>query len=78
MAGHVLRMNKNRHAYVAMKWEPDNGKRKQGRPKSTWRRTFQNDLKVMDVKWSNMETVAAERVLWKSKTALCAEKHGKD
>ena len=34
--GHVLRMQNNRHAKVAVTWKPD-GKRKPGRPKETWR-----------------------------------------
>ena len=78
MAGHALRMKNARHAYVAMKWTPETKNRRRGRPKSTWRRTFQKDLKEMDVLWNSMEEIAAQRELWRTKTALCATKHGKD
>ena len=37
--GHVLRMEDNNHCMTAMTWTPG-GKRKVGRPKTTWRRTF--------------------------------------
>jgi len=44
--GHTLRMNVNRTMKIALRWTPP-GKRKQGRPKNTWRRTITSELKKM-------------------------------
>jgi len=44
MAGHILHLPGHRPSKVAMSWTPDDGRRRRGRPKKTWRRTFQKDL----------------------------------
>ena len=41
--GHVLRMENHRTPKTAIRWTPT-GKRKRGRPKTTWRRTVTNEL----------------------------------
>jgi len=41
--GHVFRMKKERRPRQAMKWTPQ-GQRNRGRPRSTWRRTFEAEL----------------------------------
>ena len=51
MAGHVLRLQRERPAHTAMYWVPEDGKRKRGRPKKTWRSTFKEDLEEMGVSW---------------------------
>ena len=38
--GHVLRKPRNHHCMIALPWHPD-GRRKIGRPKTTWRRTVE-------------------------------------
>jgi hypothetical protein len=43
--GHVLRMSHNRILRVVLRWTPQ-GKRKQGRPKATWRTTVEKDIKL--------------------------------
>jgi len=43
LAGHILRLPSHRHSNIAMRWTPVWGTRKRGRPKKTWRRTFQED-----------------------------------
>ena len=35
LAGHIVRLPSDRPSSVAMKWEPDGGKRKRGRPRKT-------------------------------------------
>ena len=40
--GHVLRMKGSHHCMTAMTWAPE-GKRKVGRPRTTWRRTVENE-----------------------------------
>ena len=44
--GHVLRMDNNRNAKIALDWTPE-GKRRRGRPKETWRRTVEKDRKQL-------------------------------
>ena len=39
--GHVLRMDKTKHARIALTWTPE-GKQKRGRPKETWRTTAES------------------------------------
>ena len=40
--GHVLRMDKTKHARIALTWTPE-GKRRRGRPKETWRRAVERE-----------------------------------
>ncbi|XGW27680.1 hypothetical protein V3C99_007908 [Haemonchus contortus] len=49
LAGHVLRMSQQRIPKMVMYWTPKGAKRGRGRPRNTWRRTFDNDLKVVSV-----------------------------
>ena len=37
------------HPTTAMHWAPNDGRRKRGRPKKTWRSTFKEDLEEMGV-----------------------------
>ena len=50
------------------------GKRKQGRPRITWRRTFTDDLRAIDTSWDETEEIAENRDLWKHLSALCADR----
>ena len=47
--GHVLRMDHNLHPRTALTWVPD-GKKKRGRPRETWRRTVERELKAGDLR----------------------------
>jgi len=60
LAGHILQLPPDRPASVAMQWEPDEGRRRRGRPKQTWRQTFREDLQEMRVSWSGVRRVASE------------------
>ncbi|KAF7219811.1 transcript variant X3, partial [Nothobranchius furzeri] len=71
--GHVLRMAQTRIPKVAMLWTPGRGKRKQGRPKITWRRTFIEDLRAVNLSWDEAEAVAADRARWRLLCAQCAK-----
>jgi hypothetical protein len=35
---------------IALRWTPQ-GKRPRGRPKTTWRRTIESELKELDMTW---------------------------
>ncbi|KAI8499301.1 hypothetical protein Bbelb_230650 [Branchiostoma belcheri] len=74
LAGHILRLPSRRHSKTAMTWVPHNGRRKRGRPKHTWRRTFQDDLRRANIPWEEAETVAADKKKWKL-AARCAIRH---
>jgi len=78
MAGHILRLPDHRAAKVAISWPPADGMRKTGRPKKTWRITFQQDLQRVDFKWEEVEYVATDRSKWRQAAARCAERHGRN
>ena len=63
---------------VFFRWTPE-GKRKKGRPKTTWRRTVEAELKEMDSTWGEIEKKTQDRGEWKALVlALCASGHNKD
>ena len=58
---------------------PTNKKRLQGRPKETWRRTVERDLKARGLSLETAPRVATERDKWKSLVdASSASRHGED
>ncbi|KAL3877701.1 hypothetical protein ACJMK2_035367 [Sinanodonta woodiana] len=50
---------------VALRWTPQ-GKRNRGRPKETWRRTVDRDLKTRGLTLQTALTIAADRAKWRS------------
>ena len=70
-AGHVMRLPKERPAKVAMRWTPKGGKRKRGRPRITWRKTFQEDLQEMGIDWDSAQSAATDRSRWRDRVARC-------
>ena len=76
--GHVLRMDENRIPKIALRWTPP-GKRKRGRPKTTWRRTVMDELKEGNITWGQAQHVARDRAEWKKITAaLCPSRDKED
>ncbi len=70
--GHVLRREDGSNIKTALHWTPD-GKRKRGRPKITWRRTGEQELKSHHHTWGTIGTLACDRQKWKDfVAALCA------
>ena len=61
--GHFLRMSPNRITRVAPRWTPQR-KRKQGRPKATWRRTVEKEIKTMGLARVEAEMAALNRIGW--------------
>ena len=76
-AGHTLRRPRHCHANVAMRWIPPGGKRKRGRPRKTWRRTFDEDLRQLNIEPDDVEKIAEDRVVWRELAARCALLHGR-
>jgi len=67
----MLRKERNDDCVVAMEWQSE-GKRKVGRPKTTWRRTVEKESRQK--RWSSWAEVrGTDRASWRETvTALCA------
>ena len=50
---------------VALRWTSD-GCRNRGKPKETWRRTMEREMKEQGWNWGFLEGVAEERPQWRS------------
>jgi len=48
-----------------MEWTPEEGRRKRGRPKKTWRTTFKEGLQLRGICWYEVEAAAAESTRWR-------------
>ena len=63
---------------VAMRWTPA-GKRKRGRPKLTWRRSVEKEMKAVGWSWNQVQHWASDRQYFSSLvSALCATEHEED
>jgi len=73
MIGHILRQDRNNITNVAMTWAPE-GRRKRGRPKTTWRRTVEKERSEAGWRsWEEVRVAAADRKKWRvTADALCA------
>ncbi|KAL2612209.1 hypothetical protein R1flu_023901 [Riccia fluitans] len=49
LAGHIPCQQPTRLVKATITWAPPRGKRKQGRPQTTWHRTFIDDLKTLNM-----------------------------
>ena len=71
--GHVIRKDRDSITRTALRWTPDSGRRKRGRPWETWRRTIEVQVKTTGITWKELEKAAMDRGQWKSQvSALCA------
>ena len=76
--GHVLRRPMNDIMRVSLRWT-SKGKRKKSRPKTTWRRTVEAELKGINKTWGEIEKKAQDRGEWITLVlALCASGRNKD
>ena len=77
--GHVLRMDDSRICTTALTWQPE-GKRRVGRPKTTWRRTTEQERSELGWNsWASARAVARDRCRWRQCIrALCASGHEED
>ena len=67
--GHILRMDKNSKCETALTWTPE-GRRKVGRPKTTWRSTIENERRILEWNsWNEARHVAADRASWRRCTS---------
>ena len=63
--GHVLRREQDDIVRTALHWTPD-GKRKRGRPRTTWRRTVEDEMKDMRQTWGSLTKLAQDRSKWRA------------
>ena len=61
MIGHILRQDRENDCNVAILWVPE-GKRRRGKPKTTWRRTVEREMREGGWgSWDEMWVAAAVR-----------------
>uniref|UniRef100_A0AAV2J1Z3 Reverse transcriptase domain-containing protein n=1 Tax=Knipowitschia caucasica TaxID=637954 RepID=A0AAV2J1Z3_KNICA len=62
--GHTLRKSASSITRQSLTWNPQ-GKRKRGRPRNTWRRDLDADVKQMEKTWGQLERLAQNRDAWR-------------
>ena len=62
--GHVLRMPESRLPKQTTQWNPV-GSRRRGRPKDTWRRTMQRELRMHNLREEDVPSLAEDRSAWR-------------
>ena len=76
--GHTLRKPVGDITRQALEWNPQ-GKRKVGRPKKTWRRSCEEEMKVLGLSWGELKKKAKNRMRWRSTAeALCSTRNSKE
>jgi len=62
--GHTLRKPRDNTARRAFQWNPQ-GQRNRDRPKNTWRRGVEQEIKEAGVTWGSLEAAAQDRLKWR-------------
>ena len=76
--GHIVRMDQDRIPKIALRGTPP-GRRKQGRPRTTWRRTVMAELKEMGLTLGEAQHAAKDRSRWRQIVdALCPTRDEED
>ena len=76
--GHVLRREEDSIVRRSVKWAPP-GKRRPGRPRGTWRRTVETEMKETGYTWNTIGRTAQDRSQWRDLVAaLCVDIHEED
>ena len=73
--GDVLRKDRENECNVALTWAPE-GKRKRGRPKTTWRRTVEKERE--EAEWRTWGGGAVESKEQRKVKGLCTTRHEED
>ena len=75
--GHVLRQDKESLAKTALYWTHE-GKRRRGRPKTTWQRTVEAEMWNGGKTWGQLSWLAEDCSEWRNcVAALCAWRHNR-
>jgi hypothetical protein len=62
--GHTLRKEAGAGEKTALDWNPQ-GYRRRGRPKRTWRRTIEDEIRGTGRSWNEVKVIAGDRNAWK-------------
>ena len=62
--GHALRKEVGAIEKTALDWNPQ-GYRRRGRPKRTWRKTIEDEIRSTRRSWNEVEGIAGDRNAWK-------------
>jgi len=62
--GHTLRKPNSNVTRYALRWNPQ-GKRRQGRPRKSWRRTVDKEAAKAGYTWNKIEKLARDRRRWR-------------
>ena len=61
---HTLRKPASNTTWNALSWNPQ-GKRKRGRPRNSWRRDFECEVKGIGLSWTELGRTAQNLVRWR-------------
>jgi hypothetical protein len=62
--GHTLRKEAGTIQKTALDWNPQEYRRR-GRPKRTWRRTTEDEVRSTGRSWNEVKGIAGDRKAWK-------------
>ncbi|CAG5118764.1 unnamed protein product, partial [Candidula unifasciata] len=62
--GHTLRKQENSITRMSLHWNPQ-GHRNKGRPKNTWRRELENEVRKTGRTWGELYAMAKDRTTWR-------------
>ena len=72
--GHTLRKPMSSITHQALTWNPQ-GKRKRGRPKNSWRRDTEEEMRSISSSWHDLRRKAQRRVQWRTIIGgLCSDR----
>ena len=64
---------------IALRWTPAEGNRKRARPKETWRRIIESELRIIGMTWGKTERKTQDRQQWTAlEVASSANAHEED
>ena len=70
--GHTFRKPQSNVTRQALEWNPQ-GRRRVGRPRQTWRRSTDAEVKAAGMTWAELRRTAQNRVRWRTAVAaLCS------
>ena len=73
--GHILRKPANNITRQALRWNPQ-GKRKRGRPRNSWRRGVESQMRNWGHTWATLGRFAQDRTRWRMEVVngLCSNR----
>ena len=60
----MCRMERSTPTRVALRWTAE-GRRKRGRPKETWRRSVEKEMREKKLTWEKITSLAQDRGQWR-------------